>query len=881
MSAWWELLWTFILRGMARERTRSLVTVVGVCAGVAVIVAVRLANRSVLASFRAAIESVSGRVSLEIARADDGPIDELRLADLGWLREFGEWSPVVEGYGFRPDPAAGSDVRSGRYIRILGIDALVDRPLRGYHLRRADGPGEPDGPTRGRELLDLLSAPDAVLLGEELARREGVTTGSPLRLLVDDREVVLRVQGLVRDEEAAAGRTGELAIMDIAAAQLAFGRLGRIDRVDVRLADGLTVAAAEREITARLPAGLRVRDPARRAEQMETMIASFHLNLSALASLALLVGLFLVWSTASFSVLRRRREIGRLRAAGVSRPLIFSLFLGEALVLSLPGVVLGTLAGRVLATGAIHATSATVRTFYIAEVATGTGEDLGLGAGDWGLSLAVALPLCLLAALFPARDATRIPPVGALRPAVDRRPTLRSSRRRLAAFAALSAAALLACRIEPLGDLPVGGYLAALLVIAATVPLVPDALALSCRLLELAATRLRLRSTTAIVLGARNLSSARSRVAVTATALSLSLATTISIAILIESFRGTVVYWLDQTLSADLYVRPAALTSSLGPARVSSAALAEIRADPDVAALDELHRREVDFRGSRITLGGRRFAAIRRHGGLEFRELPGGPDALGAAAARGEALVSESFSLRFRLGAGDRVELPTPDGPRRFAIAGVFHDYSNHRGVVLLDLPRWLEVFAPGTGEGSRPSHIAVHLRPGRDPSVVRDRLERRLSRDHRLLITTTRGVRDGSLEIFDSTFAITWSLQIIAVTVAALGVVAALVTLLLERRAEVAMLRLLGATGRQIRGVIVTEAVLLGATCQALGIVAGGALSTILIRVINVQSFGWTIRFRFDTLWIVESTLLVILATAAAGLVPARRAARIPATAV
>src|SRR5690606_11482985 len=186
-------------------------------------------------------------------------------------------------------------------------------------------------------------------------------------------------------------------------------------RIDLRLDGDATIDEARAAITARLPASLRVEEPGNEYRRVEGMIESFHFNLNALASLALLVGLYLVYDTARFSVVRRRGEIGRLRAAGATRRIILALFLGEALLLAIPGTILGCLVGRLLARLAVEATAGTVRTFWVADRALESAAELAIGPGELALAFGVALPLCLVAALLPAREATRVRPWEAIR----------------------------------------------------------------------------------------------------------------------------------------------------------------------------------------------------------------------------------------------------------------------------------------------------------------------------------------------------------------------------------------------------------------------------------------------------------------------------------
>ena len=293
-----------------------------------------------------------------------------------------------------------------------------------------------------------------------------------------------------------------------------------------------------------------------------------------------------------------------------------------------------------------------------------------------------------------------------------------------------------------------------------------------------------------------------------------------------------------------------------------------------------------------IILGAGRFDVLLDHGALLFKAPADGPaamrEAMGAGAvkppadgpaATGEApaadavVVSESFAIKHRAAVGDRIELDTPRGPRPFRVAAVYYDYSSDRGLVVMDETTFAAHYGP-----RRPGGLTLYLAPGADPETVRDELLAAAGADHRLFIRTNRTLRAEVLRIFDATFAITYALQAIAIVVAILGVAATLLTLVLERRRELAMLRLVGAGRPLIRRMVVIEAAMIGLLSQGVGLAVGVALSLILIYVINVQSFGWTIQFHLPVGFLAQSTVLIAVTTALAGLYPARVASRVAA---
>ena len=844
----------FILRPLRADLARTGVTVAGIAVGIAVVIAIRLANTSSVLGFETALNAMSGRTSLEITGAAGGVAEE-RLAELGWLREYGLASPVVEGDVLLAPPGAAD--AGAELVRLLGVDILRDRPFRDYPLVDAATPGE----ITTRRFLALLTDPQAVILTRELADRRRLEVGSAVDLVSGDRRAGLIVKGLLGREGPAEVLDGNFVLMDIAAAQLALDRLGRVDRVDVRLADGLDVAAARQAIAERLPPGLAVQRPERRGAQVEKMLAAFHFNLTALSYIALLVGMFLVYNTVSVGVITRRAEIGMLRTVGAPRRVVLALFLGEAAGLALVGCAAGAPLGWLLAHAAVRMTASTVSTFWVAAAA----HVPPLTAGDVAAAFAAGVPLALVAAVVPAREAARITPVGALR---DEGELL--LRRRLPKRYPLGAAALLAagawCATRPAVDgLPVFGLLAVLAVVFAAALCVPPAL---YGLQRLRGPRRWLRVEGE--LACTNLGGAIRRLSISVAALMVSLAMMVAIAVMVGSFRETVAYWVGQSLQADLFVAAGRGSPAGARQTVSADVEAALVAHDGVLAVDAFRSVDLPYRDALIVVGAGRFDVLLEHGNLLFKAPADGRRALAAARGRPAVVVSESFALRFGAAVGDAVTLRTARGEQSFRVNGVYYDYSTDRGLVVMDEA----TFAAHYGE-RRPSGLAAYLAPGADPGRVRRDVLAALGPERPVFINTNAALRQNVLRVFDSTFAITRALEAIAICVSLFGVAATLLALALERRRPLAMLRLLGAERRRLRRMVVIEALLLGVVSLGIGVAAGVLISLILIYVINVQSFGWTIQFHLPLAFLLRAALLVLAGAALAGLYPARLAGR------
>lgn len=863
---------SLILRPMRANRLRTVLTALGVALGVSVMLAIQLANQGSLRGFSAALDAVSGKAALEITCPPLG-VDEALVPQLVWLREIGIATPVIEA-DVTAHTGQGSET-----LRLIGIDALRDPALRDYALLRSGRressalPSVEAGsrqPLHGMELMTFLAQPDSVILTSSFAQRHHLKAGNTLALLVGDRrrevKVVQILGGDATGKNQSALAAQSLGVMDIANAQVALDRLGRVDRIEVRLHDDMPVEKAEQILAMRLPAGLTVQRPQRRSAAVEKMLAAFHFNLTMLSGIALVVGLFLIYNTISVAVMTRRSEIGMLRTLGVTRGQVLRLFLGEALLLGVIGALLGVPLAKLLAEGAILLTSTTVDTLYVATAA----KVPPLTIWHWLAGLGIAVPLSLLASALPAREAALLSPVEAVRSDAGASAAVNSKGGVLRAAVPAGVclvAGFIAARQEPVFGLPLWGHFASLCAIMAAAFAVPVALGFMARIMRpLLARVFGIEGR----LAASQIQASTARLSISVAALTVALALTVAIAVMVGSFRQTVLYWVDQTMGADLYIRPGTPPRSQSPPTFSEATLKILREQPDVLAFDGYRAMDLPFRDRIIKLGTGDFDVQMQHGRIALKTPGDAKTILQHAKERGEIFVSESFSLRFHVREGDAITLNTPKGNHEFRIAAQFYDYSNDSGTITMDQHEFQKWFGD-----SLPTHVALYLKPGTDPENVRTDLLRQLDGRGLVAIFTNAGLRAEVLRIFDATFAITWALEIIAVLVAMAGVAATMLTLVLERSAEIRLLRIAGADAGQVRRTIVLESGILGLVSQVLGLIVGILLSLVLIHVINPQSFGWSIRFHTPWWFLIGSTVLTVAGTMLAGFYPAWRVTR------
>jgi putative ABC transport system permease protein len=826
------------LRDLVRRPLHTGLMVLGVALGVAVVIAVDLANTSAARGFVRSTEAIAGRAT-HVVRGGPSGLPQETFRRLRVERGLRASAPVVEG-----DVVALDLDRQP--LHVLGVDPFSEGSF-GRHVARG---------TLGAGGLSLFfTEPRGVLVGSGLEERYGLDLGAPLRVQVQDRVETLTLVGVVTPAEEGERRAMDgLLVMDVGAAQHLFGLEGRLSRIDL-----IATPAEAASLADVLPPGAHVVAASDQSATVSQLTAAFQLNLRALSLLALLVGMFLIYNTVLFSVVQRRAVIGTLRTLGVTGEQAFLLVIAETAAAAAIGTVLGLGLGWGLAQGAVRLVTRTINDLYyvlavvgapFTALAVAKGVLLGVGAG-------------VVAAIAPALEAARIEPATALRPS-----TFEGRAHRLLPWAAagglLAAAAggavllafprSLAASFAGLFGIVVG---LALLAPAATVLLMRGAGPVA--------------SVAAGVLGriaARTITRAVSRTGVAIAALMVAVSVTIGVSLMIASFRSTVVNWLDLTLKADIYVSaPGAVGTRASPV-LSADAPARVAAVPGVAEVETYRSVRVMSDVGEIHLGVT--DARRPRSAALYRFAAADPKDVWERVRAGAVIVSEPFAHRHHVPPdGGRLVLKTDRGDRAFPVAGIFYDYATEEGTVLMSR----DVY-DRSWDDRAVSSIAVYVEEGRPVPDVADALRRALS-GTALGVRENRALRAQALRVFDRTFAVTEALRILAVVVAFIGVWSALMALLTERTRELATLQALGLTPGQLTGLTLLETGLMGAAAGLLSLPTGTLLAVILVDVINVRSFGWTMRLELLPSVYAQAMAVSVLAALLAGVYPLRRLQR------
>jgi putative ABC transport system permease protein len=811
-----------------------LLTVAGVGLGVASVLSIQILNQAALGAFAGTVRAISG---------------DADLAVVGWAGELPE--------DLLPSVLATPGVRSAAPLYRTEV-AVEGRPGLGLEVVGADLLAGARGPwaLRRGDLGPALGTPGWMAVTPALAAEQGWKVGDLVPVSSGSRRVTLRVGTLVDLQSGSPLASRRLVAMDLAQTQALLGVHGRITEIDVSGGEGQDRGALAASIEARLGGRARVIALDQRQAEAAGLLSAFRLNLTALSLVSLLVGGFLVYAAIQASLVRRREELGVLRAVGATRTQVLGLVLAEASVLGLLGTALGIPVGTLAARANIGAVSGTLRNLYLLEGI----ERAELTPTLVLVAAAVGVGGALGGALIPALDASRRDPRALLASLSLQEETEARARPLLAAGLAAAAAALAfqraLARWPPAGFILAVGVLAA---VALAAPAVVRSLGFLGRPRRLAAAW-----------GMRTLPARLRTAAVAAGALAVAVSMLCGITVMIGSFRVTVDRWLGRTLRADVYVTTPSWRRARSEATLAPEVAARLAADPEVVGVDFLRQVQGLAEDRRVSISGVDAALPVRGGRVDL--LAGDPSDVWRAVRSGAALVSEPLARKAGLRSGGTVRIRTAGGTAALPVAGVYHDYGTESGAVMVDLGTFARLF----GEGP-PSNAALYLRAGADPEAAVVRLRAALG-GAAVLVRSQRALRGEVLALFDQTFAVTRLLQAMGLLIAVAGIALSLLVLARERAAELALYRALGATRAQLFAIFLGRGMGIALAGIALGALGGAALAAVLVKVVNPSFFGWTIALHPPWGALAREGAAILGAAAAASAWPAIRASATPA---
>ncbi len=830
---------------MRRRPFQYVLFIVGIALGVAMMVSIDLANGSASRAFALSTDAIAGKTTHRIVGGPAGIDEEIYRqlrTDLGYTLS----APVVEG-------TVLSEALGEIPYTLVGIDSFAEPPFRSYLGGEAGS---------GAQLGAFITTPNAVLISAEIAAAQNLDLNDTIPLEIAGRSFDASIVGLIEpaDDLTRRGLQG-LIFTDISSAQEMFGRAGKLSRIDL-IAENDAALEPIRDL---LPAGVQIEEAAARGNAIQQMTAAFELNLTALSLLALVVGMFLIYNTVTFSVVQRRPLFGILRALGVTGGQLATLILSEAAVLGLIGSIIGLIVGIFLGRAMVGLVTQTINDLYF----TVTVRSITVPPITVLKGLFIGMSAAILASIPPALEAMQTAPS-----TIMRRSTLESRIHRLLpyfvggwAILAIAGALMLWSNV---GGLVVafGGLFAVLFAFALVTPPV------TVWLMNAIQPMMERWGGAIGRMAPRDITRSLSRTSVAIAALMTAVSVIIGVSIMIGSFRQTVVQWLDQTLQADIYISPPSISSTTIEGTLDPAAIEIARTHPDVelaitarnvSVFAPNFERSVNLAAIEgdIARGNRPFKWI-ANGGTEA-------DAMAALEAGEGIIISEPLQRRENLSVPpEPITLLTEQGEREFPVVAVFYDYTSDQGYIWVGSETYERLWNDTTK-----STIALFAKAGANIDQIVADLQTQIAPIQTLEIRSNAALRQVSIEIFDRTFAITAALRLLATVVAFIGVLSALMSLQLERSRELATLRATGMTTRQLWQLTLLETGLMGAVAGLIAIPTGYALAWVLIYVINVRSFGWTLQLFLQPSYFVNALLVAIVAALLAGIYPSIRLGR------
>jgi putative ABC transport system permease protein len=828
------------------HRSRVLLTILGIAVGVAVFFAVRTANATLLGSLTSTVEQLAGKSTLEVTAGETGFPEDV-LATVRGTPGVKIAEPVIEV----TTQTAFADEGN---LLILGVDTTGDQALRQYEFDRSQ--------TTIADPLVYLAQPNSILLSRSFAQRHNLQIGSTLPLFASEGRKDFVVQGLFQPTGIGQVFGGNIAVMDVYAAQVVFDRGRNFDRIDLMNDPRVSVRAVEQSLRERLPASLQVARPEVRGQALENVVTAMRIIMLIASLVALLVGVFIIFNSFSIAVNQRWKEIGILRAVGVERRGIAAMFLGEAALLGVIGSLLGVGAGYLLADAANRVMDSIASSVYgVLSVPQAARFDARLALLSVGLGVAASV----VGAWFPSRAAARLNPLLALHDieARGQESALGWGRAGLGAALVCLSSALIAWSPPRVGMTLQFGY--AVLTLLGLTLLLPKLVFWSARairpLMDSAGGAEGALAVDAMIESPR-------RSAATVGALMIGLMLVFSTAAYIQSYRGVIDRWMSEMINADLFVATTAMLRSTSY-HFSEDLSGKIAAIPGVKRVENVRFTSIPFQGDTAALVAYEMGAFlaRASGAIEDGDVASARDLL----PKGQAvLVSRNFATRWSIRAGDRVHLDTPSGFLDLPVAGIVDDYRSEKGTIFLDRALYIRYWKDDSLD-----FIDIDLQPGADPGAVKREIERLTAGSEHAFVYTNAEFRGWVSSLVDQFFTLNYIQLIVAALVAVVGIVNTLVISVIERRREFGIVRAVGAFRGQVRKLVLLEALAISILGVLLGALAALLVIQFMSHTVSLVLAGYTVPFQFPWKWVLLAFPAAMITSLCAGWLPARRAMR------
>jgi len=824
-----------ILRNIKEEKFLTFLSIIGIALGIGLFTGVRVAADRAIESFESDIRGINPQVNYEVLDTSGISFKEEIYRDVRNIEE--DSFPVLKTFGYIP--------RFSETIDIVGIYSA--KALRFFDL-------SPDK----FNIEDFYRELNGVVVTKKFADRHALKKGDVVEPLVYDKKYTLKIVDILDTDSLITN----MVIMDIGNFQEYFRKAGILTRIDI-ISDEKTA----KDISAILPYNLKIEKKEVIFKNQKSLISSFRYNLQFVSLIAILVGIFLLYSTVFISVVKRRTEIGVLRSLGTDKKTVILLFTTQGVLLGFVGSVIGILLGQIAAYFSVIAVEKTISTIYSTVPVT----EYIITKQDAFIALTLGLVVSFLASIIPSYEAAKIKPNESSREG--------SFEGKYRGYQKVFLLAGILCICSGIGlsyvdylympfEFPVLAYIGILLIIAGFAFVCPFYLSILLKVMRGPVERI-FRAIGKITFGDMRGNIFRFSVAIMSVAISSALI--IALLTLIFSLRSSLKGWINQYITADVYIKPDSCKSNYCFYPLSDEVSTIVKGYPEVAGIDKFRALQLEFFGKRVVAGFADIDVKRKYARKRYFEK--GYDKILAEMESDEKVagISEYLSIKYGIKKGDTIELNTPRGIAAFTVNDIYSSYSTTSGFIYLDR-KWLREFW-GLDDATQ---FSVYIKDGVDVDEFIYKLNSRLLPNYSLEIMNNQELRQKIMNIFNSSFAITYAIELIAIIVSLIGVVNTLLALVFERKREISIIRYLGGSWKQIQQNMILSAGIVGITGIFLGTLLGPLMSIVFINVVNKISFGWEIHFKIPVMYLISITILLFFATLMAGLLPSKVARKI-----
>ncbi|MBN2075053.1 MAG: FtsX-like permease family protein [Dehalococcoidales bacterium] len=830
-----SLLYRSIWRYFFKHPWLIILSILGVAIGVAVVISVDIANGSAQRAFELSIQNFTGKASHQIISSDPFGLDENLYVRL--KNEFRELtsSATVEGYV----------TMDGETLQLMGVD-LFSAILFTDQLSGIKSP----------TLVNLIIEPDTILVPERTASRIGISPGDSIVLTIGGEEKTVRVVDFVgKDQESA---LDGILISDISAGQELLDKVGILDRINLYIPeDNMELLS---ELKSWLPSNTSLISTSARNESTLKITDAFSVNLTAMSLLALMVGMFLIYNTMTFSVLHRRRHIGTLRILGVTKKEIFTEVIIEAGTIGFAGTLAGVLLGIWLGQAMVGLVTNTFNDLYFVL----TVNTFVISGGMIIKGVLLGTVVSILAACIPALEAASAPPqVARLRSVIE------SLVHRIIPYIALTGAILIIIAVVVLfasGTNIIAGFVSLFLIVlgyAFSLPIIVNVL---CRRFgSTAGNRTGILSKIAVM----GISNSLSRTGTAIAALSVALSVVVGMGVMIESFRESVDRWLVQALQGDIYVTTTSLVSQRSENPIPENLIREIYTLEGIQSVKEMKIVYLQTPDSFVEVHAIDPVLPARR---EYRLKEVSSSQIWSDFEKGEVIfLAEPYAYKNNVSIGDTVSFITNEGEKKFKVGAIFFDYASDRGIILMPQSLYVRFWQDNTI-----SSMALYLEETVSKEEMITRIHSHTDNTPGVLVRDNAEIRQAGLEVFDRTFLITRVLEFLAMVVAFIGILSTLMAYQIEKTKEIGILRALGVTSGQIWRLMAFQTGFMGIISGLFSIPLGIIMAVVLIFVINLRSFGWSMALSISPTSIIEAIAIAVVTSLLASMYPAWRMSKI-----